>query len=100
MIVRLTEAVCGPSAGVPGAVPVIVMEPVPVCDFPLLEQPATATKTNMAATIPKRGRSRCVIGIMNNIEIPRTRKTTCLRDTDGGVLIDAGGATNDTVATT
>ena len=80
--------------------PVIVIDPVPVCDLGLLEQPATVTKTNIAATIPKRRRRRCVIGIMNNIEIPRTRKTTCLTDVDGGLLAAGGGATNDTVAVT
>lgn len=78
----------------------IVIDPVPVCDLGLLEQPATVTKTNIAATIPKRRRRRCVIGIMNNIEIPRTRKTTCLTDVDGGLLAAGGGATNDTVAVT
>ena len=100
LMVRLTVALCGASAGVPGAVPVMVIDPVPVRDDPPPEQPATATKTNIAAAIPKRFRRRCVIGIMNSIEIPRTRKTTCRIDADGGALIDSGGAINDTVATT
>jgi len=37
---------------------------------------------------------------MNNIEIPRIRKTTWRTDAGGGVLIVAGGATNDAVAVT
>src|SRR5271155_2119466 len=37
---------------------------------------------------------------MNNIEIPRIRKNTWRTDAGGGVLIVAGGATNEAVAVT
>jgi len=75
VMVRFTVAVCGGSAGEPGAVPVIVTVPVPV-DGPPPPQPATTTNTSIAATMPKRARRRWVIGIMNNIAIPNARKMT------------------------
>jgi hypothetical protein len=87
-------------AAAPVPIPVIVTDPDVVWDEGLPEQPATAMKTNIAAAIPIRVRNRCVIGIMNSMHIPRIRKTTWRIDAGGGVLIVAGGATNDMVAVT
>jgi hypothetical protein len=100
LMVRFTVYMCVIPAAAPVPVPVIVMEPVPVCDDGLPEQPPTTTKTNIATAIPNRVRNRCVIGIMNNMQIPRTRKTTWRIDVGGGVLIVLGGTTTDMVAVT
>jgi hypothetical protein len=99
-MVRFTVALWVIPAAAPVPVPVIVTDPVVVCDEGLPEQPATAMKTNIAAAIPRRVRNRCVIGIMNNMQIPRIRKTTWRTDAGGGVLIVVGGTTNDAVAVT
>src|ERR1700721_455321 len=99
-MVKFTVAVGGGSAGEPGAVPVIVTVPVPVCGPPPPPQPATTTNTSIAATIPKRARRRWVIGIVNNNTIPSARNTTSRSDDVGGVFSVSGGTTNDMVATT
>src|SRR5271156_6318112 len=100
VMVSATVALCVMPAVAPVPVPVMVIDPVPVFGPPPPPQPAIATNTSIAATMPKRGRNRCVIGIINSNAIPRTRNTTCRMDAVGGVLIDSGGAMNDTVAVT
>ena len=76
LMVRFTVALCVIPAAAPVPVPVIVTDPVVPCDVGLPKQPAIATKANNAAAIPTPVRNRCVIGIINSMEIPKIRKTT------------------------